>query len=141
MYIHSEREIIRKSPWREFLKFQVNETNFSSVFLVKKCMHQIYDVWNFIMRIEACVHCFYFCYKNKTFKKLSKILFVLPKNILLSSRYQVFVLHFSPLFSFLDRCWFLMINSKVHVPKLDFKNTDCLISGKVKFWSWYLVNW
>ena len=24
-----------------------------------------------------------------------------------------------------------MINSKVHVPKLDFKNTDCLISGKV----------
>ena len=99
-------------------------------------MHQIFGVWNFIVTIKACVHFFYFCYQNKTFKKLSKMLFVLPKNILFSSRYQVFVLHFSPLFSFPGRCWFyrrswLMINSKNHVPKPDFKSTDCLISGKV----------
>ena len=35
MHIHLEGERIRKSSWLGFWKFQVNETNFGSVFPVK----------------------------------------------------------------------------------------------------------
>ena len=86
----------------------------------KICMHQIFDVWNFIAQIKACVHYFYFCYQNKTFKKLSKKLFVLQKNTLLPLRfYQIFIPHSFPLFAFLGHCWFyrrswLMINPLVY---------------------------
>ena len=79
VYTHSDRkdqEKFMKGIW----KFQFNETNLGSALLVKICVHQIFDVWNFIVTIKACVYYFYFCYENKTFKKLSKMLFVLPKN-------------------------------------------------------------
>ena len=106
IYTQRERERIRKSSWKEFWKFPVNETNFGSISLVKICMHQIYDVWNFVVTNKVCVHYFYFCYQNKTFKELSKMLFVLPKNILLSSRLSNFCTSFFPSF-FLS--WSLLI--------------------------------
>ena len=115
-------------------------------------MHQILilDVWNFIMTIKSCVHYFHFCYQNETFEKLSKVLFVLPKSSLLSSRLSIFC---SSLFPSFFHSWPLLILRKklidnkfeslwhFHVPKLGFKDRDSLISGEVKFWSWYLVNW
>ena len=82
-------------------------------------MYQIFDVWNFIVTIKTCAHNFYFCYQNKTLKKLPKMLFVLSKNILLSSRLSNF--HTSLFPSFI----------------LSWPST----SDKVKFWSWYLVSW
>ena len=84
-------------------------------------MHKIFDMWNFIVTIKACVYHFYFCHqkKKKTFKKLSKMLFILPKSSFCPPDFQIFVLHSSHLFSFLGYFWFyrrswLMINSKVY---------------------------
>ena len=112
-----ERERIRKSSWKEFWRFPVNGTNFGSISLVKICMHQIYDVWNFVVTNKVCVHYFYFCYQNKTFKELSKMFY--QKISFCPRDYLTSVLHSSPLFSFLGHCWFyrrswLMINFKVY---------------------------
>ena len=54
-----------------------------------------------------------------TFKKLSKMLFIVPKKLLLSSKFSNFCTSLSSLFPFLGHCWFyrrswLMINSKVY---------------------------
>ena len=61
-------------------------------------MHQILDLWNFTGAIEACVHFFYFRLQNKTFKKLSKMLFILPKKLLLSSTFSNFSTSLFPTF-------------------------------------------
>ena len=78
-------------------------------------------------------------------KKSSKMNW--SKKFLLSSRFSNFVLPSSPIFFILGHCWFyrrswLMISSKVYciVTWIFFKkNTDSLVSGEVKLWSWYLV--
>ena len=68
----------------------------------------------------------------------------------LSSRFSNFLLPSSPLLFIFGHCWFytiswLMISSKVYgiIMSLNWiffkKNTDSLIYGEVKFWSWYLV--
>ena len=89
-----EREREKESGWvgqsslKELWKLYVNETNFGRVFLVKYIMHQIFDVWNFIVTIKACVHSFYFFFhQNKNFKQLWKMFFILPKKLLLSSKF------------------------------------------------------
>ena len=119
--IYTERERILKSPQKELWKFQVNKTNFGGIFVSKYIymMHQILDLWNFIGAVEAYVHFFYFCHQNKTFKKLSKMLFILPKSSFCPQHFQIFVLHSSSFFAFLGHCWFyqrswLMINTNVY---------------------------
>ena len=83
------------------------------------------------MTFKTCVHYFQLRYQNKTFKKLSKMLFFYQKISFCPRDYQIFVLH-----PFLcTSLWHL------YFPKLDFKNTDSLISGEVKFRSRYSVNW
>ena len=37
-------------------------------------MHQIYDVWNSVEIIKACVHYFCFCYQNESLGKSSKMI-------------------------------------------------------------------
>ena len=104
MHIHweRERERISKCLLKKFWKFQVNDTNFGSVILVKKyvCI-KFMMCETFVVTIKACVNYFYFCYQNKTFQNLSRMLFVLPKNILCPRDYQIFVLHSSLFFLFL----------------------------------------
>ena len=80
--------------------------------------------WSFNVTIKCYIHYFYFYYQNKTFKKWLRILFILPKMLLLSLR--LFVLPSSPPFSFLNHCWFcrgrwLMINSKVYSTIMSLK--------------------
>ena len=96
-------------------------------------------------QILDCVHFFSFCHQNKNFKKLSKMLFILPKRLLLSSRFSNFCTLLFPPFCFFDHCWFywkswLMINTRFYainiVPKLDFKTADSLISGEVDLDTW-----
>ena len=119
-YTLRERERISKCLLKKFWKFQVNDTNFGSVILVKKYVCIKFMMCEiFVVTIRACVNYFYFCYQNKTFQNLSRMLFVLPKNILLSSRLSNFCASLFPLFSFLGYCWFyrrswLMINFKVY---------------------------
>ena len=119
--IYTERERILKSPQKELWKFQVNKTNFGGIFVSKYIymMHQILDLWNFIGAVEAYVHFFYFCHQNKTFKKLSKMLFILQKKLLLSSTFSNFRTSLFLVFCFLGHCWFyqrswLMINTNVY---------------------------
>ena len=52
----------------------------------------------FIVTIKACVHYLYFCHQNKIFKKSSKMLFIVPRKLLLSSR--LFKLLYFPLHLF-----------------------------------------
>ena len=86
------------------------------------------------MTVKGCVHYFYFYHQNKTFKKLWKMLFVLLKKLLLSSRFSNFCIS---LF-FLGKCWFfgrtwLMINSKLvvyYMEKIAMEKFGCL---KVNF--------
>ena len=77
MDLHRERE--RKN--QDELE-RVHERNFESSKLMRQIlvayfwwnlyMHQIFDAWNFIERIKACVHYFCFCHQNETLKKSSK---------------------------------------------------------------------
>ena len=111
------------------------------VFLVKYIylyMHQIFDVWNFIVTIIACVHCFYFCHQNKTFKQLQKNVFYSTKKA--SFVLKIFRFFYCPPFSFLCHCWFyrrswFMINHKVCgiIMSLNWiLKTDWLISDESK---------
>ena len=92
---------------------------------------------------------FVFAIKIKLLKNYQKCFCSTKKYYFVLEIIKFLYLTFSIIFSFLGCCWFytrswLIISSKVydiHVPKLDFKNTDSLISGEVKFLSWYLVNW
>ena len=92
---------------------------------------------------------FVFAIKIKLLKNYQKCFCSTKKYYFVLEIIKFLYLTFSIIFSFLGCCWFytrswLIISSKVydiHVPKLDFKNTDSLISGEVKFWSWYFVNW
>ena len=114
VYTHSERK-----EQEDFTKGMLRQI-WVVDFRWKICMHQIFGVWNFIVTVKACVHYFYFCYQNKTFKKLSKMLFILTKNILLSSRLSNFCASlFSFFFHFLGHYWFnrrswLIMNSKIY---------------------------
>ena len=72
-------------------------------------MHQSLDVGNFIVAIKACVHYFYFCHQNKTFNKLAKIIFILSKKLLLSSRFLNFC---TSLFLSFFLFWSLLILQK-----------------------------
>ena len=61
-------------------------------------MHHILDLSNFIWAIKACVDFFDFCHQNKTFRKLSETLFILPKKLLLSSSLSNFCTSLFPSF-------------------------------------------
>ena len=111
MQIHKQRQSVWKSSWKEFWKLQVNKTNFGRcicVFLVK----YIY-IWLKFRIFEILLG-----NQNKTFKKLSKMLFILPKKFLLLSIFSNFCTSLFHLFSFLSHCWFygglLMINTKIY---------------------------
>ena len=90
------------------------------------------------MTVKGCVHYFYFYHQNKIFKKLWKMLFVLPKKLLLSSRFSNFCIFLFFSFFFLGKCWFfgrtwLMINSKLvvyYMEKIAVEKFGCL---KVNF--------
>ena len=110
---------MRKSLWNKFWKFQVTETNFGSVFLVKFLyMHQIFDVWNFIVINKALPTIFIWTIKNKTFKNFSKIFYRKSSFCLL--QIMKFLYLTLPLFLFLGYCWFytrnclMMMNSKIY---------------------------
>ena len=105
---YTQRERILKSLQKELWKFQVNKTNFGGVFAAKYIymMHQILDLWNFVGAIEACVHFFYFCHQNKTFKKLSKFFLFYQKSFFCPQHFQVFVLLSYSFLAFLGHCWF-----------------------------------
>ena len=126
------RERIRKSLWKEFWKFQYNETNLGSVVRAKKfvCIKFLMNeilLWQ--LKIVSTI--FSFAIKIKLWKNYQKCFLFHQKISFCPRDYQIFALH-----SFLcTSLWHL------HVPKLDFKNTDSLISGEVKFWSRHLVNW
>ena len=81
---------------------------------------------------------FHFFHQKKTSKKLSKMLFILPKKLFLALRFSNLCTSLSPFFSFHGLCWFYWRSwlSLWHhnVLKLDFKNADSLISVELKFW-------
>ena len=111
--------MIRKSPWKEFLKFQVNETNFGSVFLVKNvCIKfMMYEILLWELRLVFTV--FIFAIKIKLLKNYQKYFLFYQQISFCPRDYQIFVLHSSPLFSFLGHCLFdrrscLKINFKVY---------------------------
>ena len=84
---------------------------------------------------------FHFFHQKKTSKKLSKMLFILPKKLFLALRFSNLCTSLSPFFSFHGLCWFYWRSwlSLWHhnVLKLDFKNADSLISVELNFWCWY----
>ena len=91
------------SSYREVKnKMQVNETNTIKIFLY---MHQIFDVKIFILKIIACVHYFYFYHQNNLMI-LSKMIFIVPKKLILSSRFSDFCTSFIPFFPILGHCRF-----------------------------------
>ena len=122
-YTHSERKN-QAELIEEFWKFQFNKANLGSAFLVWKyvCMiFMMYEILLWQLKLVSTIFAihYYFCYENKTFKKLSKMLFVLPKISFWPRDYQIFVFHCFSLFSFLDYCCFyrrswLMISSKFY---------------------------
>ena len=88
MHIHTARERIMKSSGKEFLKFQVNETNFGRVFLVRNmyiCIKFLmYEILLWKLKLVSPI--FIFAIKIQFLKNYLEGLF-LPKNILLSSRF------------------------------------------------------
>ena len=111
-------------------------------------MPQIFDVWNFIVRIKACVLYSCFCHQNKTLKKWSKMILLYPKSSLYPQDFHFFFYFSLPLFSILGHGWFyrrswLVICSKVYdiIMSLNWikKKTESLIPGAVNFWPWYLL--
>ena len=86
MHISTKRERLWKISWKEFWKFQVNKTNFGIVFVVKYiyiCINfYIYEILLGQLTV-VCTFFFCFCHQNKSFKRLSKMLFILPKKFLL----------------------------------------------------------
>ena len=85
LVLEKESRWVGKSSWKELWKSQVNETNFDSVFLVKCiCIWiKMFDVWNFIMRIRACVHYFCFFDQNNSWKIIENDIILSKKFLLL----------------------------------------------------------
>ena len=65
--------------------FQVNETN-SVKYICIYIKFSMYKI-NFIVTIKVCVYYLYFCHQYNNFKKLSKMIFIVPKRLLLPSRF------------------------------------------------------
>ena len=65
--------------------FQVNETN-SVKYICIYIKFSMYKI-NFIVTIKVCVYYLYFCHQYDNFKKLSKMIFIVPKRLLLPSRF------------------------------------------------------
>ena len=105
-------------------------------------MHQIFDVWDFIVRTKTCAHYFCFGHQNKTLKKSSKIIIFFQKISFFPQDFQIFVLPFSSLFPFLvisdfieEVDWWHVLKFMLwhhHVTKLDFKKAQIFQ---------YLVKW
>ena len=68
--------------------FQVNETN-SVKYICIYIKFSMYKM-NFIVTIKVCVYYLYFCHQYNNFKKLSKMFFIVPKRLLLPSRFLKF---------------------------------------------------
>ena len=129
MQIHIVRERIRKSLWKEFWKFQYNEINLGSVFQVKNMYAFMEEILLWHLKLVSTI--FSYAIKIKLLKNYQKCFLFYQKISFCPQDYQIFVLH-----PFLcTSLWHL------YFPKLDFKNTDSLISGEVKFRSRYSVNW
>ena len=65
--------------------FQVNETN-SVKYICIYIKFSMYKM-NFIVTIKVSVYYLYFCHQYNNFKKLSKMFFIVPKRLLLPSRF------------------------------------------------------
>ena len=138
-----ESERFGQSSSKGIWKFQVNETNYARVFLVK----YIYIYFRFLMyeillrQLKLVSTIFIFAIKIRLLNNYRKCYLIYQKT--------PFVLEiFKFLYSFLGNCWFyrwnwLMINSNVYgiIMSLNWiLKADSLISVEVMFWSWYLVN-
>ena len=65
--------------------FEVNETN-SVKYICIYIKFSMYKM-NFIVTIKVSVYYLYFCHQYNNFKKLSKMFFIVPKRLLLPSRF------------------------------------------------------
>ena len=100
-YIHAERERIRKSSWKEFWKFQVNETKFGSVFLVK-CINicikfLMYEILLWPLNLVFTI----FTIKIKLLKSCQKCFVVYQKALFVLEIYKFLYFTFPLFFSFL----------------------------------------
>ena len=72
-FIQSERERekesgrVGQSSSKELWKFRKNGTNSGGRLFLVKYMQQIFDIWNFIVTIKACVHYLYFLSSKSNF--------------------------------------------------------------------------
>ena len=87
----------------------------------------------FIVAIKACVHYLYFCHQNIIFKKSSKMLFIVPRKLLLSSR--LFKLLYFPLHLFFPFIAIADFTEEVNWDIIMSLNwiLKTQISGEVKF--------
>ena len=97
-------------------KMQVNEANIVKIYLY---MDQILLYNNLFWQLKLLSTTSIFGIKIKSSLKLSKMIFIAPKNSFCSQDFRTFALPSSSLFSFLGHCWFygrswLMINAKVY---------------------------
>ena len=95
---------------------QVNETNNFKIYLYVCIKFFLYKIFFWQLKLMSIITIFTI---KITFKKLSKMLFIVEKNLFCPKDFQTFVLPSSSLFFFLGRYWFyrrnwFIINSKAY---------------------------
>ena len=101
---------------REVKKMQVNETNNFKIYLYVCIKFFLYKILFWQLKLMSIITIFTI---KITFKKLSKMLFIVEKNLFCPKDFQTFVVPSSSLFFFLGRYWFyrrnwFIINSKAY---------------------------
>ena len=123
MHIHreTERERIWKSSWKELWNSKLIR-QILVVYLWQKIFTWSIKFWIYeilLGQLKRASTSFIFVIKIKLSKSYQKDFLFYRKSSFFYRRFQIFVLHYSPLLYFLGHCWFywrswLMINTKVY---------------------------